>query len=40
MDNVDKFGIGEIMNRTIKYLDPNNEQPPFHLSFDVDAIDP
>ena len=24
MDHVDKYGIGEVMTQTIKYLDPNN----------------
>ena len=39
MDHIDKYGIGDVMNQTIKYLDPNNKYP-FHLSFDVDGIDP
>lgn len=39
MDHVDKLGIGEVMRQSIDYLDPKNESP-FHLSFDVDAIDP
>ncbi len=39
MDHVDKYGIGEVMTQTIKYLDPNNKYP-FHLSYDVDGIDP
>lgn len=39
MDHVDKLGIGEVMRQSVEYLDPHN-QHPFHLSFDVDAIDP
>jgi arginase len=39
MDHVEKFGIGEIMNQTIDYLDPNDKHP-FHISFDVDVADP
>ena len=39
MDHIDKYGIGEVMTQTINYLDPHN-QSPFHLSFDVDGIDP
>lgn len=27
------------MSQTLNYLDPKNEHP-FHLSFDVDGIDP
>ena len=39
MDHIDKYGIGDVMTQTINYLDPKN-QHPFHLSFDVDGIDP
>lgn len=39
MDHIDKYGIGQVMNQTINYLDPKN-QHPFHLSFDIDAVDP
>ncbi len=39
MDHVTKLGIGEVMTQTINYLDPDN-QHPFHLSFDVDGVDP
>ena len=39
MDHVDQYGIGEVMRQTIEYLDPKKESP-FHLSFDVDGIDP
>ena len=39
MDHVDKIGIGKVMSETIEYLDPQNRHP-FHLSMDVDGIDP
>ena len=39
MDHIDKYGIGDVMTQTINYLDPENKHP-FHLSFDVDGIDP
>lgn len=39
MDHVDKFGIGEVMRQAIEYLDPKGDNP-FHISFDIDAIDP
>lgn len=39
MDHIDKYGIGEVMTQTVNYLDPNGSCP-FHLSFDVDGIDP
>jgi hypothetical protein len=37
MREVDKYGIGKIMEMTLDYLGPNT---PLHLSFDVDALDP
>lgn len=39
MDHVIKYGIGEVMTQAIKYLDPNGNSP-FHISFDLDAVDP
>lgn len=39
MDHVDMFGIGEVMKQAIEYLDPKGDCP-FHISFDIDAIDP
>lgn len=39
MDHVDSLGIGEVMKQTVEYLDPENKYP-FHISFDVDGIDP
>lgn len=39
MDHVTHLGIGEVMNQAINYLDPKGDKP-FHISFDIDAIDP
>lgn len=39
MDHVTHLGIGEVMNQAINYLDPEGNKP-FHISFDIDAIDP
>ena len=38
-DHIDELGIGEVMRRTINYLDPDGSFP-FHISFDIDALDP
>ena len=37
MYDVDKHGIGKIMEMTLDYL---GRECPLHLSFDVDALDP
>jgi arginase len=37
MHEVDKYGIGKIMDMTLEYL---GRDSPIHLSFDVDALDP
>ena len=34
-----EFGIGGVMRQAIHYLDPVGDKP-FHISFDVDAIEP
>ena len=39
MEHVIKYGIGEVMTQALKYLDPKQESP-FHISFDIDGIDP
>lgn len=39
MDHVTQLGIGEVMRQAIEYLDPAGDKP-FHISFDIDAIDP
>jgi arginase len=39
MDHVTHLGIGEVMRQAVHYLDPVGDKP-FHISFDIDAIDP
>jgi arginase family enzyme len=36
MSDVDRLGIGKVMEQTNDYLDGKN----IHLSFDIDALDP
>lgn len=36
MSDVDRLGIGKVMEETNDYLDGRN----IHLSFDIDALDP
>eukprot|EP00919_Chromeraceae_sp_WS-2016_P041426 GHVR01098700.1.p1 GENE.GHVR01098700.1~~GHVR01098700.1.p1 ORF type:complete len:192 (+),score=9.90 GHVR01098700.1:2373-2948(+) len=38
-DHIDQYGIGKIMQMALEYLDPNGNSP-FHISFDIDAMDP
>jgi arginase len=40
MHEVDRYGIGQVLERTISYLNPNGNRRPIHLSYDVDALDP
>ncbi|KAM9667066.1 arginase-1 isoform 2-T2 [Trichechus inunguis] len=39
MTEVDKLGIGKVMEETLSYLLGRNKRP-IHLSFDVDGLDP
>ncbi|MES1912825.1 MAG: hypothetical protein MHM6MM_005042 [Cercozoa sp. M6MM] len=39
MHDVDRFGIGGVMQRVVSHLTEDGERP-LHLSFDVDAVDP
>jgi arginase len=43
-DHVDMWGIGKVVDMAIEYLDPskgeNHISAPFHISFDIDAMDP
>ncbi|CAG5129633.1 unnamed protein product [Candidula unifasciata] len=39
MQEVDKFGIREVVDRALQQLDPSGTRP-IHLSFDVDGMDP
>lgn len=33
------MGIGAVMRESLEYLDPKGDAP-FHISFDIDGIDP
>ncbi|KIM33481.1 hypothetical protein M408DRAFT_14200 [Serendipita vermifera MAFF 305830] len=39
MHEVDKYGIGEVVNRALDAVNPYRDRP-IHLTFDVDALDP
>jgi arginase len=39
MHEVDKFGIGTVVEMALDHVNPNRDLP-IHLSFDVDALDP
>ncbi|KAI6028557.1 Ureohydrolase [Pisolithus orientalis] len=39
MHEVDKYGIGRVVDMALDHLNPNRDLP-IHLSFDVDALDP
>ncbi|KAL8589764.1 hypothetical protein ACOMHN_027272 [Nucella lapillus] len=39
MQEIDKYGIQEVMDRVLRAVDPDGKRP-IHLSFDVDAMDP
>jgi len=39
MTEVDKFGIGKVMEMALDYVNPKRDKP-IHLSYDVDGIDP
>ena len=39
MHEVDKYGIGKVVEMALDYVNPNRDLP-IHLSFDVDALDP
>ena len=39
MHEVDKYGIGQVMEMALDHVNPKRELP-IHLSFDVDALDP
>lgn len=40
MSDVDRWGIGEVMERAVHHLTTSNGPCPLHLSFDIDACDP
>jgi arginase len=39
MHEVDKYGIGKVMEMALDHVNLNRDRPT-HLSFDVDALDP
>lgn len=39
MHEVDKYGIGKVMDMALDYVNPSRDRPT-HLTFDVDALDP
>ena len=39
MHEVDKFGIGSVVQKALDHVNPERDAP-IHLSFDVDAMDP
>lgn len=39
MHEVDKFGIGRVVEMALDHVNPKRDLP-IHLSFDVDALDP
>jgi len=39
MHEVDRLGVGEVVKKALKHVNPNGDRP-VHLSFDVDACDP
>lgn len=39
MHEVDKYGIGKVVELALDHVTPNRDFP-IHLSFDVDALDP
>jgi arginase len=40
MYDIDKFGIGGVMEQTLDYLLCKDSDRPLHLSYDIDAVDP
>ncbi|XP_074659644.1 arginase-1-like [Tubulanus polymorphus] len=39
MDDIDKYGINNVLEMALKAVNPNNDRA-IHLSFDIDALDP
>lgn len=39
MHEVDKFGIGKVVEMALDHVNPHRDKP-IHLTFDVDALDP
>ena len=40
MHDIDRYGIGEVMDRVLGYLLERQPERPIHISYDIDAVDP
>jgi arginase len=40
MHDIDRYGIGHVMDMALDHLLVNNPDRPLHLSYDIDAVDP
>ena len=40
MHDIDRFGIGNVMEQAFDHLLTDNPDRPLHLSYDIDAVDP
>jgi arginase len=40
MYDIDKYGIGKVMDLALAHLLKNDKNRPIHLSWDIDAVDP
>lgn len=40
MHEIDRYGIGQVMDMALQHLLANDPNRPLHLSYDIDAVDP
>jgi len=40
MYDIDKYGVGAVMDKALKHLLKKDPSRPIHLSYDIDAVDP
>jgi len=40
MYDIDRYGVGEVMEKATRHLFKNDPARPVHLSYDIDAVDP
>lgn len=40
MTDIDRYGIGHVMDMALHHLTVENSNRPLHLSYDIDAVDP
>ena len=40
MHDIDRYGIGQVMEMALEHLLKQNTNRPLHLSYDIDAVDP